>query len=171
MWHLRKLDQQAVQGFAGPRLGITSHADDGTDAERLNHDPEQLITLLVHGRHDLAGQLLRDDISSLFGILKEEQRAVVVDEVLGEERLGFTKALLKQAPESATAYLGAMAGETSDLLGRMLPLRSTDRHLESHPVTDGGNLAERDARLRHAERPGVHPQEEHLPRSRGRKAM
>ena len=156
MRHLGILDEQTVQGFAGPRLGITAHAHDGNDAERLDHDAQELITLLVHGRHDLVGQFLRDDITTLLGVLEEQQRAVVMDEVFGEKGLGLAKALLEQTPKTATAHLGAMAGEPSHLLARVLLLRSAHRHLQPHPVANGGNLTEGHASLSHAERAGVH---------------
>jgi len=93
-----------------------------------------------------------------------------MDEVLGEEGLGLAEALLEQAPETTSAHLGAMAGEPGHLLAGMLLVGSTDRPLETHPVTDGGDLAERHAGLGHAERSGIHAEEEDLLRAGSRKA-
>ena len=156
MRHFRVLDQQTVQSFTSSRLGITTHADDGTDSERLHDDAQELVTFLVHGRHDLVRQFLRDHVAALLSVLEKEQWAVVVDEVIREEGLGLTEAFLKQSPETTTTHLGAMAGETGNLLTWVLFVRPTDRHLQAHPVADGGDLAEGHTSLRHAERAGIH---------------
>ena len=95
MRHLGILDQQTIQSFAGTRLGITADANDGADAESLDHDAQELVALLVHGSHDLIRKFFRNHVSSLLGILEEEQRAVIVNEVIGEEGLGLAEALLK----------------------------------------------------------------------------
>ena len=156
MRHLGILDQQTIQSFPRARLGIAADADDGADAEGLDHDTQELVALLVHGSHDLIREFFRNDIAPLLGVLEEEQRAVIMDEVIREEGLGLAEALLEQAPETTSAHLGAMAGETGHLLARMLLVGSTDRHLQPHPVADGGDLAERHAGLGHAERSGIH---------------
>ena len=170
MRHLGILDQQTIQSFAGTRLGITADAHDGADAQRLDHDAQELVALFIDRRHDLIRKFFRNDIAPLLGVLEEEQRAVIMNEVIREEGLGLAEALLKQAPKTTTAHLRAMAGETGYLLARVLLLGSTDRHLQPHPVADGGDLAERHASLGHAERAGIHAQKENLPRAGGGKA-
>ena len=95
MRHLGILDQQTIQSFPRPRLGITAHTHDGADTQRLDHDAQELVALLVHGSHDLIRKFFRNHVSSLLGILEEEQRAVIVNEVIGEEGLGLAEALLK----------------------------------------------------------------------------
>ena len=170
MRDLRILDQQTVQGLTRTGLGVTTHADDGTHAQRLNHHAQELVTLLIHWRHDLIRQFFRDDIPPLLSVLEEEQRAVVMDEVVGEEGIGLAEALLEQAPETTTAHLRAMAGETGNFLARVFLVRSTDRHLQPQPVADGGDLAERHTGLSHAEWPGIHAEEEDLLRAGSRKA-
>ena len=129
MRHLGILYEQSVQGFTGPRLGITAHTHDGADTQRLDHDAQELIALLVHGSHDLVREFFRNHVSSLLGILEEEQRAVIVNEVIGEEGLGLAEALLKKTPETATAHLGTMAGKPGHLLAGMLLVGLTDWHL------------------------------------------
>ena len=170
MRYLGILDQQTIQSFTCPRLGITADADDGADAESLDHDAQELVALLVHGSHDLIREFFRNDIAPLLGVLEEEQRAVIMNEVIREEGLGLAEALLKQPPETTTAHLRAMAGKPGHLLTRVLLVGSTNRHLETHPVADGGDLAERHASLGHAERAGVHAQEENLLRAGSREA-
>ncbi len=167
MRHPGVLDQQSVQGFTSPRLGITADADDGADAERLDHDAQELVAFLVHGCHDLGGQFLRDDVTPLLGVLEEEQRTVIVDEMIGEEYLSLAEALLEQSPETAAADLGTVAGEAGDLLAGMLLVGSPHRHLQPHPVANGGDLSEGHSGLRHAEGAGIHAQEEHLLRAGG----
>ncbi|MEY4445891.1 MAG: hypothetical protein RL444_1004 [Verrucomicrobiota bacterium] len=168
MRHLGVFHEESVQGFTGARLGISADTYDGADAKRLHHHAQQLVALLVHRRHDFRRQLLRDDVTTLLGILQEEQRAVIVDQVIGEEGLGLAEAFLEEPPETATADLGPMAGEAGHFLARMLLVRASDRHLQPHPVSDGGDLPERHAGLGHAEGSRVHAQEEHLLGTRSR---
>ncbi|MEY5006132.1 MAG: hypothetical protein RI969_1220 [Verrucomicrobiota bacterium] len=98
MRDLRVLHEQAVQGFAGSRLGVAAHADDGADAERLDDDPQEFVALLVHGRHDLVRELFRDDVTALLGVLQEQQRAVIVDEMVGEESFGLPETFHEETP-------------------------------------------------------------------------
>ena len=79
-----------------------------------------------------------------------------MDEVFGEKGLGLAEAFLEQTPKTATAHLGAMAREPSHLLPRVLLLRPTHWHLQSHPIPDSSDLAERYAGLSHTEGAGVH---------------
>ena len=170
MRDLRVLHEQTVQGFAGSRLGVAAHADDGADTERLDDDPQELVALLVHGRHDLVRELLRDDVTALLGVLQEQQRAVIVDEMVGEEGFGLTETFHEETPQPTTADLRTVAGEAGHFLARVLFLRTPDRHLQPHPVPDGGDLPERHARLGHPEGTRIHAQEEHLLRPGSRMA-
>ena len=160
--------EESVQGFTGARLGVATDADDRTDAKRLDHHAQQLVALLVHRRHDLRRQLLRDDVTPLLGVLEEQQRAIVMDEMFGEEGLGRTETFLAETPQTTTADLRTVTGETGHLLAGVLFLRTPDRHLEPHPIPDGGDLPERHAGLGHPERTWIHAQEEHLLRPRSR---
>ncbi|MEY3130651.1 MAG: hypothetical protein RLY12_1023, partial [Verrucomicrobiota bacterium] len=170
MRDLRIFHEQTVQGFARPGLGVAAHADDGADTERLDDDPQQLVALLIHRRHDLVRELLRDGVTPLLGVLEEQQRTIVMDEVIGEECLGRPETFLAESPQTATTDLRTVTGETGHLLTRVLFLRTPDRHLEPHPVPDGGYLPERHASLGHPERTRIHAQEEHLLRPRSRVA-
>ncbi len=167
MRYLGVAHEESIECLTGPRLGITTDADDGADPERLDHDAQELVALLVHGSHDLGGQFFGDDVPALFGVLQEQQRAVVMHQVIGEERLGLAEALLEEPPQPTAAHLRTVAGETGDLLAGMLLVGTADGHLQPHPVPHGGDLPERHAGLGHAERAGIHPQEEHLLRAGG----
>ena len=167
MRDLRILDQHSIQGLASPRLGITSHADDGADAEGLDDDPQESVALLIHWRHDLRRKFLRDDVAALLGVLEEQQRAVIVHEVIGEEGFSRPETFLEKTPQTSAADLRTVTGKTGHLLARVLFIRTADRHLQPHPIPDGGDLPERHASLGHPEGPWIHAQEEHLlwPRS------
>ena len=162
------LDQQSIQSLARPRLGITAYADHGADAECLDDHPQQLVALLIHRRHDLVRELLGDDVTPLLGVLEEQERTIVVDEVFGEEGFSRPEAFLAETPQAAAADLRTVTGKTGHLLARVLFLRTTDRHLQPHPIPDGGDLPERYAGLGHPKGSRIHAQEEHLLRPRSR---
>ena len=170
MRHLGVFHKESVQGFASTRLGITADADNRANAEGFDHHAQQLVALLVHRRHDLGRKLLRDDVTTLLRILEEEERAVVVDQVIGEEGLGLAEAFLEEPPEASAADFRTMAGKAGHLLAGMLLVRASDRHLQAHPIPDGGDLPERHAGLSHAEGSRIHAQEEHLLGTRSRVA-
>ena len=156
MRDLRVPDEQTVQGLPRAGLGIATHADDGPDAERLDDDAQQLVTFLVHGPHDLRRKLLRDDVTALFRVLQEQQRAVIMDEMVGEESFGLPETFHEETPQPASADLRAVAVEAGHFLARVLFLRTPDRHLQPHPVPDGGDLPERHAGLGHPEGTRIH---------------
>ena len=88
--------RQAIEVCHYPRHWLpTADANDGADAESLDHDAQELVALLVHGSHDLAREFFRDDVPSLLGVLEEEQRTVIMNEVIREEGLGLAEALLE----------------------------------------------------------------------------
>ena len=95
MRNLGVTDEKPVQRLPRPRLGITTDADDGRHAQGFDDHAEQLVAFLVHRRHDLGWELLRDDIAALLGVLKEQQRTVIMHQVVGEEGFGFAEALLE----------------------------------------------------------------------------
>jgi len=49
--------------------------------------------------------------------------------MIREEGVGLAEALLEQTPETATAHLRTMAGESGDFLARVFLVRPSDRHL------------------------------------------
>src|SRR5262249_1685626 len=91
----------------------------------------------------------------------ENERAVVEHEVALEEAFWSSESVLGPAPEARAAHLAARAGEAQDGAFRVLSRRASDLTLYPHPISDHLHVAERDARLRHPEWPGVHTDEEH----------
>jgi hypothetical protein len=77
-----------------------------------------------------------------------------------EEFLRIAKPFREQAPETFAAHFTAVAIKSSDGTFRMFVRRAIDWSIDSQPITHGGDLAERDAGLRHAERAGIHSEKE-----------
>ena len=168
MRHLGVGDQQAIQRRARALLGVAADADDRRDAKRLDHPAQQPIARHVHGRHGLGRQLLRHGVAPKLRVLEEQQRAIIMHEVLGEETVRRPETLAEEPPEATPADFGAVAGETGHRLAGMLPFRPADGQVDAQPVPHRGDLAERHAGLGHAEGPGVHAEEEDLARAGGR---
>ncbi len=91
-----------------------------------------------------------------------------MDEMFGEESFSRPEAFLAETPQSSAADLRTVTGKTGHFLARVLLLRPSNRHLQPHPVPDGGDLPERHTGLGHPEGSWIHAQEEHLLRPRGR---
>src|SRR5690606_24211494 len=96
--------------------------------------------------------------------LDEGQWTVVRDEEARKEALGRPEAVAGPAPEPGAADLRAGAVETEHRALRMRMLRRVDPPGDAEPVPDERDVAERHARLHHAERSGVHPDEQDLAR-------
>src|SRR5690606_18703987 len=90
----------------------------------------------------------------------EDQRAVVGHEESLEEAFRGAEGVANPAPDAAAAHLGARAVEALDRAFRMLDGGLADFPLDLQPVANDANLAEGHARLGHAERTGIHPQED-----------
>src|SRR5688572_1823462 len=86
----------------------------------------------------------------------EEEWTVVRDEALAEEVRGSRVALGHRPPEALAAHLFPRAGKTVDPTLRMLLAGLADDCGDPEPVPDEPDVAERDARLRHSPRPGIH---------------
>src|SRR2546423_10128715 len=93
-------------------------------------------------------------------VFEKGERAVIHDEVIAEKFLRHTKAFREQSPEPFAADFAAMAIESGDEPFRMLIRRALDLHFDAEPIADGGDLAERDAGLGHAERAGIHSEKQ-----------
>ena len=93
--------------------------------------------------------------------LQEQQRTVVRDEPFAEEALGRRVALCECAPQARPAHLAARASEPENRTLRMLDVGLADLGRDSEPVAHVRDLAERHARLRHAERARVHAEKHH----------
>ena len=91
-------------------------------------------------------------------MVEEGERTVVGDEVLGEEGVGTFEFLGEVAPQAAAGNFRAGAGVAFDRTRGILLRRLADRGFDAEPVARGGDLAEGDAALHHAEGAGVHAQ-------------
>src|SRR5438128_2665165 len=116
------------------------------------------VTQGIEGRAFARRQFIRRAIAS--GLFEKRERAVVRDEVIAEEFLRRTEAFREQSPEPFAADFAAMAIESSHEPFRMFARRAIDLHFDAEPIADGGDLAERDAGLGHAERAGIHSEKQ-----------
>ena len=98
---------------------------------------------------------------------EEEQRAVVRDEVVGEEARRAAEVGRDRAPQSRAADLAARAREPMNGPLRVLRRRASHRRLDAAGSPHLLDVAERNAGLRHPERARVHA-EEHHPLARAR---
>src|SRR5258708_29231650 len=86
-------------------------------------------------------------------------RSVIEDERATEKIGRIDEATREGAPESRAGYFAARTIETQDRTLRMLSFRPRHLSFEIHPFAYQPHLAERHARLRHAEGPWVHSDE------------
>ena len=77
-----------------------------------------------------------------------------------EEILCAAEAVGKKPPETLTADFCARAIETVDWSLGSENLRVVDRFVNAQPVAYGRDLSKRDARLRHPEWAGIHPEKD-----------
>ncbi len=73
-----------------------------------------------------------------------------------EKRIRSAEALGEEPPQATTADFRSLAGESLDGAFRMFLGRLANGFVDSHPVANGGDLTEGDARLHHAEWAGIH---------------
>src|SRR5262249_40902720 len=106
------------------------------------------------------GELVRRAV--LTALLHEHERAVVPHEEAREERRGRLEARSRPAPQARATHLGARARKAFYRTRGMLARGLLHAALDTEPVAHERNLAERDTGLRHAERAGVHADEECL---------
>ena len=123
-------------------------------------DPRECLVADAEERSTLFGRkLVRSAVPS--GFVHEDERAPVRDEDPVEEPVGRREAIARPAPESGAAHLRARTREARDRPPRMLASRPADRSRDPDEVAHHRDVAERNARLRHAERPGVHADQQH----------
>lgn len=104
------------------------------------------------------GQFVRRKVAARF--FKEGQRAIVRYEVFAKKFLRLGESRGKESPEPLAADFRTLAGESLNRPFRMLRRWWVDFRRDPQPVAYGGDLAEGDAGLHHAERPRVHAEKE-----------
>ena len=96
--------------------------------------------------------------------LHEHERAPVRHEHPVEEPLGRSEPVSRPAPEPCAAHFRTRAREAGDGSKRMLCRRLPDGAGDADEVANHRDVSERHARLRHAERPGIHADHDDLAR-------
>ena len=133
----RDIEQASFRIFADPDSPFgPQRLEDGREVPVAGGGEERLLA---------GGELVRRPVAAR--LLHEDQRAVVEDEVVGEELIGRPEALPEEAPEASAAHLGARAAEALDEALGVLLLRLADMCLDSHPVPDSLDLPEGDSDL------------------------
>lgn len=109
--------------------------------------------------HFGGGEFVRCEIGTRFA--HPDQRAVVEDEVVGEEIAGIREAFGEQSPEAATTDFRARAGESFNRSFWVFSCGFSDGGFDFHPVAHGGDLTKRNTGLGHAEGARIHAEEQH----------
>src|ERR1044072_6685486 len=79
--------------------------------------------------------------------------------MLAEKIFRRAKTFAKQSPQTLTADLAAVTIEPQHRPLRIFFSRLVDLRSDPQPIADRCNLSERNPGLRHAERAGIHPEE------------
>jgi len=116
-------------------------------------------------------EFIRGEIPAFaLGAVEEQQGTVINDIMLGEKSFRLNESLLHQPPEALTADLALKTAKAFHGPLGVFHRRFAHRRFDAHPVSHRRDLAKRNARLRHAERPRIHPHENH-PLARHPKSM
>ncbi len=150
-------DVNAIKGFGCAFLGKAAHGDEPFGFKNF-HDAAQVGIARGHQRRGLGGgQFVRRAIAA--GVFHEGQRTMVDNKVIGKKFLGRAEAFAKQAPQPAAANFAARAGEAINGALGMFARGFADGGIDADPVAHSGHLAKGHTRLRHAEGPRVHSEE------------
>ena len=150
-------DVNAIKGFGCTFFGEAAHGDEPIGFKKF-YDAAQVRIARGHQGRGLGGwQFVRRAIAA--GVFHEGQRTMVDNKVIGKKFLGRAEAFAKQAPQPAAADFAARAGEAINGALGMFARGFADGGIDADPVAHSGHLAKGHTRLRHAEGPRVHSEE------------
>ena len=139
--------------------GKSADANHPFRLENLKNSLQMLIASLEQPVFFGRGQFVRCPVAA--GGFAECQRTIIGHEVFPEEDFGRTKPAGEQLPKPPAADLRARTIPAKDRPLGMLRCGPADGRGNFKPVTHGGDFAEGNAGLNHAERAGVHAQKHH----------
>src|SRR6266567_3520264 len=90
----------------------------------------------------------------------KSQWTIVRDQVFAKKVFGCAESFREQSPQTLTTDLIPLTRETSHAPLWMLVCRTANFLFDAEPIAHGGDLAERDAGLHHAERAGIHAEKQ-----------
>lgn len=96
------------------------------------------------------------------GFFHEDQRTIVGYEVVREKIGGVWIDFFEEPPEASTRDFRLLTGKAFDDPFRVFIVWFVDGSLDTHPIADMFDFAERDSGLTHAPRPRIHAQKEYL---------
>ncbi len=155
---LAVFDVDSVEGVLGLLLGEASDADDPFGLEDFDAASEVQVAGFEEGGAFGCGKFVGGTVSRAF--FHEDERAIVEDEVFGEEVFGVWIALGKESPEASARDFGLFAIEAEDGPLGVFGLGLLDRFADAHPVFDGVDFAEGNSGLGHAPGARIHAHED-----------
>ena len=150
------------ESLVRPSLGEAADADD----ER----GPSTSTILASASSQMWNSGARSPAGSLSGVRFRPDSSMKTSghqfatKTRSKNRSAVEKRSRAQPQKPGAAHLRARAREARDRPPRMLASRPSDRSRDPEEVAHHRDVAERNARLRHAERPGVHADQQHLSR-------
>ena len=95
MQHFTDPNPRPIQRFARTRFGKAADADHPFGLQMADQCSQMCVARGVQRCRLARGKLVRRQVAP---VVKERQRTIVGDKMIGKESLGRTEALLKQAP-------------------------------------------------------------------------
>ena len=120
--------------------------------------PQVLVASCEQGVFFIRRQLVGCTVAS--ALFDENQRTIVQDDMLQEKALRAAEAFGEQPPEPAPADFRAVALEARNRPARVLTPGPADGATDAKPIANGGDFAEGNTGLGHAEWTRVHPEKD-----------
>lgn len=144
---------------SGAAFGESSHSDHVRRFEMIEHVAQMSVARLEQRPAPLDGEFVRSMVAARS--FKEQQWAVIDDEVILEKSIGRFETILKKRPKSTPADFATGGIQALDRVFGMFIGGPADRQVfKPEPVPNGLDLAEGHAGLSHAPRPGIHAEED-----------
>jgi len=140
--------------------GKITHANQPVRLENLQRTPQMRVADREKPRSLGCRQFVWREIAA--ARRQEGQRAIVRNEMFFEEILGRSKSISKQTPQPSTTDFRPRTIEPLHGTFGMLLGRRANGCTNVHPIAHGSNFSKGHARLRHAERPGIHAEEDRV---------
>lgn len=150
-----------ADGFGGHfelSFRIGSHPDEELWLQFCDEGLDVGLAGFFDWNEGAGGEFVGGEVGS--GIFHPDQRAVVGDEVVGEEALCGGEFFCEEAPETFAGYFGAGAVESGDGSFGVLALGLAHWAGDFEPIADVIDFAKGNACLRHPVRTGIHTHEE-----------
>ena len=149
----------SVQRHSSTLFGVLANANNTSDAHEVHDLSQMVITSFQHGFYQRLWDLVRGNVLS--SLAEQQQRTVVDNEQMGKS--GFRRAVEfpHQIPKACARDLLSLQTHAHDgALGMRVGGRREFFRFNAQEVSGYVGGSERDTRLRHAPRAGIHPQQQ-----------